>query len=497
MSEIIDRSMPSAGVEKPIDPRRPLIVDMDGSLVRSDTSLECVLALARRPLALLRALLGAAHGRARAKQALAAAAELDPAQLPYHADLLAYLREAQTAGRVLVLATGADRRVADAVAQHLDLFDAVLASNGTVNLTGKAKLAAIRAHVGEDFTYVGNSRQDLAVWQEATAGVCVNAPARVARAAAAATTIEHTFPAEPGWLRPLVRAIRPHQWAKNLLIFVPLVAARAIGDWHGWAAALLMFVAFCCTASGIYLVNDLCDLAADRSHPRKCRRPFASGALPLHIGLMAAPLLLLGGIALGTAVGAVSVMLCYAALSFAYSFWLKAFALVDVFLLAALYGLRLLGGGAASGYPVSLWLLAFSSFLFLGLAIVKRVAELMALPPGTGRAAVGRGYIAGDLQVLQLMGVASSFVAALVLALYVQSQLPSGASHRPTISWVIVPLLLFWECRIWLATARGRMHEDPVVYAARDWVSWGVAVACFAVLLLDGVIGKVRLAGFF
>jgi 4-hydroxybenzoate polyprenyltransferase len=191
------------------------------------------------------------------------------------------------------------------------------------------------------------------------------------------------------------------------------------------------------------------------------------------------------------------VLLLYAALSCAYSFWLKSFVLVDVFLLAALYGLRLVAGGVATGYHVSLWLLAFSSFLFLGLAIVKRVAELMALPPGNRRGAAGRGYTAGDLQVLELMGVASSFVAALVLALYVQSQLPSGASQQPTLSWLIVPLLLFWECRIWLATARGYMHEDPVVYAARDWVSWVVVIASFGVLLLDGVIGKFHLAGLF
>ena len=355
---------------------RPLIVDLDGSLVRTDTSLECIVALASRPLGLLRALAAWRYGRARVKQELATAAELDPALLPYNPDVLAYLRKQQAEGRIVVLATGADCRMAAAVAQHLDLFDAVLASDGRTNLTGQAKLAAIRASIGDrPFTYVGNSRTDLAVWREADGAVCVNARPAVARAAARATAIEGSFARESGWLRALLQAIRPYQWAKNLLVFVPLVAARAIGDIAGWGEALLMFVAFCCTASGIYLINDLLDLAADRQHPNKSRRPFASGSLPLEAGLIVAPVLMLIGFALSAAVGALPLMLCYAAGSCAYSLWLKSHALVDVFLLAALYGMRLLGGGIATGYHVSLWLLAFSSFLFLGLALVKRVAE--------------------------------------------------------------------------------------------------------------------------
>jgi 4-hydroxybenzoate polyprenyltransferase len=278
--------------------------------------------------------------------------------------------------------------------------------------------------------------------------------------------------------------MRPHQWAKNLLVFVPLVAARAIGDLPGWGAAGMIFLAFCLTASGIYLVNDLCDLAADRRHPAKSRRPFASGALPVQWGLVAAPLLLLLGLAIGAAVGTLSLLLIYAGCSLAYSLWLKSRPLVDVFLLAALYGLRLLAGGEATGYHVSAWLLAFSSFVFLGLAIVKRVAELRSLPAGRGTRAAGRGYGADDLPIMQLMGVASSFVASLVLALYVQSELGSPLGREPTVAWVLVPLVLFWQCRVWLATSRGRMNDDPIVFAARDWVSWLVAGCAFGVLLL-------------
>jgi 4-hydroxybenzoate polyprenyltransferase len=289
-------------------------------------------------------------------------------------------------------------------------------------------------------------------------------------------------------LRGLIRALRPHQWVKNLLVFVPIVTARAVGDVHGWFEALLMFAAFSATASGIYLLNDLCDLAADRQHPKKCARPFASGALPLQIGLVAAPLLVIVGAGIAAAAGTLPVLVFYAAMSVAYSFYFKAQPLVDVFLLAGLYTVRVIGGGVATGYHVSLWLLAFSSFLFLGLALVKRVAELQELAKREERKVAGRGYRAGDAPILLAMGVGASFITSLVLTLYVQAELIPGGDRRPTLAWAIVPLMLFWQCRIWLATARGRMHHDPIVFAARDWVSWLVAGASFGVLLLGDKI---------
>ncbi len=472
---------------------RPRVGDLDESLVRTDTLLECIVALVRRPLCLLRALLALRYGKAKLKQELAAAAALDPALLPYNQALLRYLREQHAAGRVLVLATGADRKTAEAVAQHLNLLDVVLASDGCTNLTGRAKLAAIRECLNEaPFAYIGNSHADLSVWCEAAAGICVNAHPRVARAAAQATTIEHSIARETARLKALARALRPHQWVKNLLVFVPLITAHAFGNFAAWADALVIFVAFCCAASGIYLINDLSDLAADRQHPRKSQRPFASGALPLHVGLTVAPLLLMVGFGLSAAVSALPILLLYTASSCAYSFWLKSRPLVDVFTLAALYGLRLVAGGVATGYNVSLWLLAFSSFLFLSLAMVKRVAELTTLHGREKRDAPGRGYLAADWQIIQTMGVASSFASALVLALYVQSELPS-VDGRPTLSWVIVPLVLFWKCRIWLSTSRGWMTDDPIVFAARDWVSWLFAIGCAGALLLDQVFRDLNL----
>ncbi|HEU0215515.1 MAG TPA: UbiA family prenyltransferase [Stellaceae bacterium] len=476
---------------------RPLVIDLDGSLVRTDTLIECVVAGLAHPLKLAKALFALRRGKAAMKAALADLAAPDPALLPYNPELLAFLRDEQKRGRPLILATAADRRIAFAVAEHLDLFDAVLASDSVVNLAGPAKLAAIKTALADrDFAYVGDEHRDLSVWREAAAAITVDAPPRLARAVAEVAPIERVFDAGISRGKALLRAMRPHQWLKNLLVFVPLVTARAIGDFAGWGEAALAFAAFSLTASGIYLVNDLCDLAADRQHPNKCNRPLASGALPLRTGLAVAPLLLLAGAAIGAGAGVFPVLALYAALSLGYSFHLKTQPLVDVFVLAALYTIRVIGGGIATGYTVSLWLLAFSSFLFLSLAMVKRVAELQALARRERRGparleavggrkvkVAGRGYLASDAHILELMGVAASFVTSLVLALYMQSAIMPVNDHRPTLAWGIVPLILFWQCRLWLVTARGEMHHDPILFAARDWVSWVVTAASFALLL--------------
>jgi 4-hydroxybenzoate polyprenyltransferase len=245
-----------------------------------------------------------------------------------------------------------------------------------------------------------------------------------------------------------------------------------------------MFAAFCATASALYIVNDVMDLAADRSHPRKRRRPLASGNLPLAAGLVAALLLLLVGVALSVAIGMGHVIAFYAVCSLAYSIRLKELPLVDMFTLTLLYTLRVYGGAEASNYRLSPWLLAFSIFLFLGLATIKRVSELMDLKRYGGQTTVRRGYHTDDIPILQVMGVGASFVSATVLALFVQSDSVAARYMHPELLWLIVPLLLFWQCRLWLSTARGFMHDDPIVYAGRDWVSWLTAATVVIVFIL-------------
>jgi 4-hydroxybenzoate polyprenyltransferase len=279
-----------------------------------------------------------------------------------------------------------------------------------------------------------------------------------------------------GRLHALLRALRPHQWVKNLLVFVPAITGHILQQPGTLAATIPMFVAFCATASGTYILNDLLDLETDRKHPRRRRRPFASGALPLGFGWIG-PALIFTGIAVAGSISlpAAGVLLLYAAIATSYSAWLKTQPLIDVFALTALYLVRILGGGVATDVRVSIWLLGFSSFLFLSLACLKRVTELDGVEAERDRRVDRRGYVPADRVTLQMMGVA--FASALVLSLYVDSTIASELYRTPEVLWLMVPLLLFWECRLWLAVGRGKMHDDPVLFATRDWVSW-LVVAC-------------------
>jgi 4-hydroxybenzoate polyprenyltransferase len=430
----------------------------------------------RLPLWLLR-------GKAYLRGQLYEHASLDPALLPYNTRLLEYLAGERARGRRLVLVAEADRRLAEAVAAHLGCFETVIAPANGKPLRGAGKLEAINAYLGgAPFAYAGNQHRDLPVWRAAAGGVLVNASPRLAAAAGRVTTVEATFEDREPRLAGLIKALRPHQWVKNLLVFVPLVASGELLDFRGWAAALLAFAAFCATASAIYIVNDLTDLAADRLHPRKRRRPFASGAASARVGLLLAAGLLAIGFALSNLAGALTLVLVYALTSIAYSFYLKQRPLIDVFCLSLLYIIRLATGGEVSGHRVSPWLLGFLFFMFLGLALMKRVAELSENEP-SGQRIARRGYWASDTLMLSLMGVSSAFTSCLVLALYLQS-----AAHdiyaSPALLLPMVPLLLFWQCRLWLSTHRGYMLDDPIVYSVRDWVSWLVAGAIAILIVL-------------
>jgi 4-hydroxybenzoate polyprenyltransferase/phosphoserine phosphatase len=463
-------------------PDGPVCVDLDGTLVRTDTLIEGILSLGLNRC-LVKASLLLLLGRGAAfKEFVAREGEINPALLPYNERLLSWLYEQKARGRRLILATAADIRVARAVADHLGIFDDVIASDGVQNNKGTKKAKALIQRYGAgNFTYVGNGRADLSVWRAARKGVIVNARAGVLAAACRVAGLTLKIDDRPSVAPAIWRAVRPYQWVKNLLVFVPIVTAHALTELNAWTSGAMMFAAFCAAASGIYLINDISDLSSDRLHFRKRHRPFASGALPIPLGVALVPVLLGLGCALSAAVGALWVILAYIALSLSYSLKLKEKPLVDVFILAALYTVRLVGGGEATGYVLSLWLLAFSSFIFLSLAFIKRVEELRALNESSpGSSTPRRGYKTGDLGILQLFGCCASFSSSIVLALYVQDQV---AQHTASILlWGIVPLMLFWQCRLWLTTARGNMHYDPIIYAAHDWVSWLVALGLITML---------------
>jgi 4-hydroxybenzoate polyprenyltransferase len=475
--------MPAAGAADTVD--LPLCVDMDGTLLRIDTLHEAAVDAVFTQLGTALRLPGwLAKGKARLKQELAKRWIFDAATLPYSQSLMAYLRAQQAAGRYMVLCTAAHRDIAERVAEHLGLFDEIIATQQTTNLRSAAKADVLCHRFGRGaFVYAGNDATDHAVWECAAAAVVVNASETVVRAARASDKGAIVLNDRTESIaRATLRAMRPHQWVKNTLCLVPPIAACDFANLRAWAGALTVALAFCLIASGIYVLNDISDLTADRSHPRKSKRPFARGDLPVAYGLTLTLGLLLSGVATGWISGALPTLVAYISCSLAYTMWLKEKPLVDVFILAALYTLRLFGGGEASGHPVSLWLLGFSSFLFLSLALIKRVSELQRLTASGGqRRPKRRGYIVEDAGMLQMFGCSATFASAIVLSLYVQSDIASHVYRHPAMLWGAIPLLLFWQCRLWLSTTRGQMHDDPIIYASRDWVSWMVFACLISV----------------
>jgi 4-hydroxybenzoate polyprenyltransferase/phosphoserine phosphatase len=453
----------------------PLCVDLDGTLIVSDLLLESALRLIKRnPLYLFLLPVWLLRGRSALKAQIAGRVDLNPALLPYNRRFLEWLQSEKSAGRSLWLCTASNEKLANSVAEHLSLFDGVLASDQENNLAGRSKAQRLIQLFGErGFDYCGNERRDLAVWRHAHSAVVVQGSERLARDASNVSCVARTFPRGSGTVRALVRALRPHQWAKNVLVLVPLLAAHRLSDLHALRAVGLSFAAFCFCASSVYIVNDLLDLDADRAHPRKSKRPFAAGDAGIISGLIVAVALLLGAIAIALNLPAQFQLafLGYYALTLGYSLILKGRVLIDTFALAGLYTIRIIAGGAATDVPLSFWLLLYSVFLFLSLAFVKRYAELDSLRRRQLLQAAGRGYFVDDLPVLQSMGTGAGYLSVLVLALYVNSPDIQALYQRPKAIWLLCVLMLYWISRIWIIAQRGFLNDDPIVYAFKDRMS--------------------------
>jgi 4-hydroxybenzoate polyprenyltransferase len=370
------------------------------------------------------------------------------------------------------------------------LFDQVIATDLEINLKSTAKAQALVERFGDGgFDYVGNDWPDLQVWARARIAHVVDAPASLLSRAQAQGNVGQVFNSNmPSKLVSMFKAMRLHQWMKNLLVFVPLMAAHQYADTQRDALALMAFVIFSLTASSVYLLNDLVDVQDDRHHARKRKRPFASGALSLITGWAAWPVLLLVAVVLSAWLMPVLFSVClgvYFVLTVAYSLHLKQFAVVDVLTLASLYTLRIIAGAAAIDVAVSFWLLLFSMFIFLSLALIKRYSELkVARDAGKTGALRGRGYEPDDLELVSSLGGSSGFIAVLVLALYIQDGQAAHLYATPQVIWLACPVMLFWISRAWLIAHRGRMHDDPIVFALKDKVSWGVGTFMLGVLAL-------------
>jgi 4-hydroxybenzoate polyprenyltransferase len=465
----------------------PLAVDLDGTLVATDTLLESALSLIRQsPWSILLFLVWLSRGKAVLKAEIAKRIAPHAESLPYRRDLVEYLQGERNKGRAIVLATAAHRTIAESVAAWLGIFDVVLASTDAVNLKGTLKRDALTGLYGSrGFDYIGDSKSDKPVWAACRIGHTAGRMRLLPQSILAAGTQQgEAFPAPRPGVKTWLREIRVHQWVKNLLVFVPALLNHHF-DVEILTALAIAFLGFSFLASGTYVVNDIFDLEADRRHPRKCRRPLASGQIPVARGALMAAVLLAGGILLGlTSLQLAACLLAYLALTLLYSSYIKGKPIIDVVVLATLYTLRVYAGGLVSRAYVSPWLFQFSIFLFLSLAFVKRYTELQRSSLRPSGEAHGRGYLVEDLSIVGQAGLGSGLLAGLVLALYVNGQDTLKVYPHPEMLWGVCPLFIYWIIRVWLIAHRGNMHDDPILFAFRDRVSYIVAFLIVVLVVL-------------
>lgn len=452
----------------------PLAVDLDGTLLKSDMLLESFLAMVRNnPLTLFLVPLWLMKGKAWMKAQIALRSHIDVRHLPYRESVLAYLHKEKASGRKIYLATATNASFAQPIAEHLAIFDGVFASSDSLNLSGTRKRDALVAAFGEkQFVYAGNEPVDLAIWKSSAAAIVAGSASLKADAEKSAP-IEQHFADSQNTLKALLKAFRVHQWVKNALIFVPLLAAHKFANIDGLLNSLLAFFAFSACASSVYLINDMLDLAEDRLHPTKRKRPFAAGTLSILTGMMSVPFLIVTAVVLCffLPMQFAVVLGIYYALTFAYSFSLKRVVLIDVVTLSSLYTIRIVAGAAAISVPLSFWLLAFSTFLFLSLAILKRYTELLVMKQKSATKALGRGYHVNDLELLASLGGSAGYISVLVLALYINSPDIKSLYLNPQLMWPTCLIMLYWISRAWIVAHRGNMNDDPIVFAIKDKTS--------------------------
>ncbi|GGC97037.1 UbiA family prenyltransferase [Undibacterium terreum] len=464
----------------------PLFVDLDGTLIKTDLLMESTLLLIKQsPWIVFSLPFWLLKGKSYLKARIAERVSMEADTFPLQAEFVAFLQEQHASGRELHLATASDIRLAQPVADRLGIFTSVLASDGIHNLRSEAKLAAIQKLTnGGPFDYAGNAKADFAVWDKARQAIVVNPGAGVESGARKRTHVAQVFDDRPPAWRVWVKETRLYQWMKNLLIGVPLLTAHAFNG-GSVLAIVKAFIAFGLVASATYLLNDLLDLASDRRHPRKCRRPFAAGNLGIAKGSIGMGLMLIAGLATASCISPLFLMslLSYLVITLSYSLYFKSYVLIDVLLLASLYTVRIIAGAIAIQVEVSSWLLAFSMFTFLSLALVKRSSELVAMEKLSRAGAKGRDYQLGDNQIISSMGTAAGYLAVLVLALYVDNPAIQHQYQHPRRLWLLCPLMLYWVSRLWIKTTRGEMDDDPLVFSLKDKGSWWIFSGMIAVTL--------------
>jgi len=461
------------------DKQIPLLVDMDGALIATDTLYEMTLLFVKQsPLKIFMLFIWLARGKQVLKEELSERTNLNVDTLPYRQQVIDYLRSQSEQGRKIILLTGSWGDVAKRVAGRFDFISDVVATNRQQNMTGQTKAEYARRTWGEQsFDYLGNEKKDLHVWKYTRRAIVVGAQS-LAETAAKVSQLEQVFAVESAGVMTWLKAIRIHQWAKNMLVFVPLLTSHSLFKPELVMNALLAYLSFCTVASATYLLNDLLDLESDRKHHTKRNRPLAAGRLTIMQGVTAGVVLFCLGLYLAiqfTNTLFLLFLLIYLTLTIMYSFVLKHLQSADVISLASLFTLRIIAGAAAISVPLSFWLLCFSMFLFLSLAMIKRVSELIHLQRQTenpSQQVAGRDYLTADIVVLQSLGGAAGLMSVLIFALYVNSDQVVTMYSTPELLWLVIPVVGYWITRIWIAATRGEIDEDPVSYALHDMQSW-------------------------
>jgi len=471
------------------DKNIPLCVDLDGTLLSSDTLLEsCLIAIKQKPYLLVLFAVWIPKGKFFFKEKVHQIAEPAYDTLLYRDDVLEFIEIEKNAGREIVLATASSQNIAERIADDLGIFDLVLGSGNGINLRSKYKRDELVRRYGEyGYDYIGDSEADIAVFEKARYSYLVEPNSSVRKKADAIGNVKKEFGAKASKVALLIKQIRVYQWVKNILIFLPLLLAHILPVGDYLTNTLLAFISFSLIASSVYVLNDLLDLPSDRVHPRKKTRPFASGHLSLKYGFMLFPLLLVLGfipsfLFLSTEFNLI--LLFYFLLTSFYSFIIKRIYILDILVLASLYTIRLLVGAMAVDVPASPWLLSFSMFIFLSLACVKRYTELFELLQKNLEKTAGRGYTTSDIGLIKILGVTNGLLSILVFILYVNSKEIIALYNTPLLLYSVAFLFLYWILRVWFKTVRGEMHDDPIVFTGKDKPSMFIFI--LIVLLVIG-----------
>jgi len=470
----------------------PLIIDLDGTLIKTDSLHESLLELIKTsPSCLLLLPYWLWRGKAYFKEQVSSRSQINPELFPHNKEFLAWLREERSRGRYLVLCTAANKKIAESISEKLNIFDEVISSDENINMAGNVKAEYLNKRFGsKKYDYAGNSKVDLKVWRYSNTGIVIAKRQNLIKSARMVTDISRVFIVRKNSFYEYIRLLRVHQWLKNLLIFVPIIAAHDLSSFGKWIALITAFISFSFCASFVYILNDLFDIENDRSHPKKKERPFANGNISIPMGILTALCML--SVSIITAQNLSNefkvCLLIYFLVTCFYTIIIKKIVIIDCLVLAFLYTLRIISGVVIVGEPLSFWLLAFSLFLFLSLAFVKRYAELVLTMNKADRMVIGRGYATSDAPLVQIMGIAAGYISVLILALYLNSEAVLKLYRAPQVIWFGVCIILFWISWVWMQAHRGKMNEDPLIFAIKDRVSL-ISGALFIIILILGTLG--------